>query len=123
MPLGPAYVAAAVEATGRSVCVVDAVAEAPTQETQYFKGYLLGLKPEEIIPRIPSDVTTIGISVIFSYEWPAVARIISLIKKARPGITVILGGEHVTSLPEFCLASSEADVAVMGEGEETRRKW
>jgi radical SAM superfamily enzyme YgiQ (UPF0313 family) len=119
MPLGPAYVAAAVEATGRSICVVDAVAEAPTQETLYFKGYLLGLRPEEIIDRIPSDVTTIGISVIFSYEWPAVARIISLIKKSRPGITVILGGEHVTSLPEFCLASSKADVAVMGEGEET----
>ena len=37
LPLGPAYVAAAVESSGRSVCVVDAVGEAPTKKTRYFK--------------------------------------------------------------------------------------
>ena len=118
-PLGPAYIAGAIEASGRDVHVLDAVAEAPTQKTQYFKGYLLGLRPDEIAARIPADATVIGISVIFSYEWPVVSRIIELIKKVRPELTIILGGEHVSSLTEFCLATSQADVAVMGEGEET----
>ena len=32
---------------------------------------------------------------------------------------IVLGGEHVTSMAEFCLLTSKADVAVLGEGEET----
>ena len=32
---------------------------------------------------------------------------------------MIVGGEHVTSMPEFSLATSKADILVLGEGEET----
>ena len=42
-----------------------------------------------------------------------------MIKAARPDLALILGGEHVTSMPEFCLATSSADMLVLGEGEET----
>ena len=119
LPIGLAYIAAAVEESGRSVHLIDAVVAAPHQKVRYIKGYLVGISLDEIVARIPDTVTSVGISVIFTHEWPAVVRLVDLIKAARPDITVILGGEHVTSMPEFCLAASKADMLVLGEGEET----
>jgi radical SAM superfamily enzyme YgiQ (UPF0313 family) len=119
LPLGLAYVAGALEAAGRRVHVVDAVGEAPDQRTRYVTGYLIGLSLEEIADRIPSDATLVGITVIFTHEWPAVVRLIDLIKARRPDLPVVLGGEHITSLPEFCMATSQADYLILGEGEET----
>lgn len=119
MPLGLAYIAAAIEASGRKVTVIDAVGEAPTTSRSYLRGYLIGLPLEDIVARVPAECRVVGISVIFTHEWPAAARLITLLKQARPDITIMLGGEHVTALPEFCLATSPADIAVLGEGEET----
>src|SRR5262249_52601772 len=48
-----------------------------------------------------------------------VVRLVDLIKQKHPNMTVVLGGEHITSMPEFCLMTSKADVLVLGEGEET----
>lgn len=119
MPLGLAYVAAAIEASGRRVAVVDAVGEAPTRTTRYFKGYLVGLSLEDIVRRIPAEAELVGVTVVFTHEWPAVVRLVDLLKQARPEVQVVLGGEQITSMPEFCLETSEADYVVMGEGEET----
>ena len=44
MPLGLAYVSAALKAAQFGVHVLDAVAEAPTTRTGYCKGYLIGLR-------------------------------------------------------------------------------
>jgi radical SAM superfamily enzyme YgiQ (UPF0313 family) len=46
-------------------------------------------------------------------------RLIDLIRGRFPRAAIVVGGEHVTSMPEFCLLTSKADVAVLGEGEET----
>lgn len=119
LPLGLAYIAAALEAAGRTVCVVDAVANAPSRKTRYYKGCLAGLPLVEIVERIPADAALIGITVVFTHEWPAVAKLVDLIKNRLPGVPVVLGGEHVTSMPEFSLATSKADFIVTGEGEET----
>ena len=119
LPLGLAYVAAVVEESGRPLHVIDAVALEPRRKTRYFKGVLVGLRLEEIVRRVPADCGAVGISVIFTHEWPAVVRLVQLLKAARPELTVILGGEHISSAPEFCLATSLADVLVLGEGEET----
>lgn len=120
LPLGLAYIAAALEEAGHRVGVVDAVAEAPLTKRRYHgRAYLVGLSLEDIVARIPGPATAVGITAIFTHEWPAVVRIIELIKRARPGLTVVVGGEHVTSMPEFSLATSKADALVLGEGEET----
>jgi len=117
-PLGLAYIAAAIDNAGHSVEIIDAVAEAPETHTRYFRGYCVGLQLDEIAKKISPRTSAIGISVIFTHEWPIVVKLIKLIKQAHPSIPVILGGEHVTSLPEFCLLTSEADYLVLGEGEE-----
>ena len=119
LPLGLAYVAAAIESAGFELCVLDAVAEAPTEKTRYHTGYLVGLRAEELAARIPKETTAIGMTVIFTHEWPVAVHLMRLIRAARPELPIILGGEHITSMPEFCLASSDADYLVLGEGEET----
>jgi radical SAM superfamily enzyme YgiQ (UPF0313 family) len=118
-PLGLAYIAGAIEAAGQHVHVIDALAEAPTTHTQYFQGYLVGLPLPEIAARIPADACAVGITCMFTHEWPMVARLVELIKEHRPDLPVVVGGEHVTATPEFSLATSRVDVLVLGEGEET----
>jgi anaerobic magnesium-protoporphyrin IX monomethyl ester cyclase len=118
-PLGLAYIAGALEAAGERVAVVDAVASAPDNVCRYHKGYLIGLSFDEIAARIPSGVDFIGISVLFTHEWPAAVRLIETIKRRHPDVPVVLGGEHVSSMTEFCLLTSVADYLVTGEGEET----
>ena len=118
LPLGLAYVAGALEAAGKSIHILDSVAEAPNTYTRYVKGFLIGLRLEDIVKRIPREANLVGITVIFTHEWPAVVQLIKLIKAERPELKIILGGEHVTAMPEFCLAVSEADYLVLGSGEE-----
>ncbi|MDP6589721.1 MAG: radical SAM protein [Alphaproteobacteria bacterium] len=118
-PLGIAYVAAAVEATGRRVSVIDAVGEGPKVRTAYYQGYLVGLRPPQIVARVPAEASLLGISVVFTHEWPAVVQLIDALKATRPDLPVVIGGEHVTAMPEFCLMTSRADYVVLGEGEET----
>jgi len=119
LPLGLAYIAAALEGAGLDVCVIDAVGDEPERHTRYYKGYLVGSRLPDIVKKIPADADIVGVTAVFTHEWPAVVRLIALIKAARPEITVVVGGEHVTSMPEFSLSTSAADVMVVGEGEET----
>jgi radical SAM superfamily enzyme YgiQ (UPF0313 family) len=46
-------------------------------------------------------------------------QLIDHIKRRLPDTPIVLGGEHVTSMPELCLLTSKADYVVLGEGEET----
>jgi anaerobic magnesium-protoporphyrin IX monomethyl ester cyclase len=119
LPLGLAYISAALKRAEFDVHVIDAVGEAPKTRAGYCKGYLVGLHFDEIVARIPARTDTIGITAVFPHEWPAVVWLIDRIRGRFPNAQIVIGGEHVTSMPEFSLLSSKADVAVLGEGEET----
>ena len=118
-PLGLAYISAALRAAGFGVRIIDAVAEAPGTRARYCKGYLVGLRLEQIVERIPAETEIVGITIVFTHEWPMAVKLIDLIRRRFPRAAIVLGGEHVTSMPEFCLLTSKADIAVQGEGEET----
>jgi anaerobic magnesium-protoporphyrin IX monomethyl ester cyclase len=119
LPLGLAYISAALKRAGLTIHVVDAVGEAPDTRAGYCKGYLVGLRLEQIVERIPAHADIIGITVVFTHEWPMAVRLIDLIRRRLPDAAIVIGGEHVTSMPEFSLLTSKADIAVLGEGEET----
>jgi radical SAM superfamily enzyme YgiQ (UPF0313 family) len=119
LPLGLAYLAAALEQAGHAVTVLDAVGLAPHHRHRYFQGYLVGLPDDELVARLPPDAPVIGISVLFTHEWPAAVRLLAVLRRARPAALLVIGGEHVTAMPEFCLLTSAADIAVLGEGEES----
>ncbi len=122
-PIGPAYITGSLEAAGHIVSAVDAVGLALDQYSRYpgyENVYAHGLTPGEIPAHIPKDVQVIGISSMFSVEWPLTRKVIAAVRAAFPSTPIVLGGEHVTAAPEFSLGSSPAvDVAVLGEGEET----
>jgi anaerobic magnesium-protoporphyrin IX monomethyl ester cyclase len=121
-PLGLAYIAGSLLATGRDVTVVDAVGEAIEQLTPFDPGksiFLRGLTTEQILERIPAHTEIIGVSCMFSYQWITVRQLLRAIKDRFPDVPLVVGGEHPTGLPEEVLRTSPADYVVVGEGEET----
>jgi len=120
-PLGLAYLAAALRKDGFEIQCVDALGEAPFQrlvlENPNFLTY--GLSTPEIVERV-GKCDVLGVSLMFSHEWPVAKSIIQAIQKANPDLTIVCGGEHISAAPEFCLDDCpDIDVCVMGEGEET----
>jgi radical SAM superfamily enzyme YgiQ (UPF0313 family) len=122
-PIGPAYITGALEAAGHHVTVVDAVGNALDQYTRLngYKHVLIhGLTEDQIAERIPNNTEVIGISSMFSVEWPITKKVIDRIRQAFPEAMIVLGGEHITAAPDFSMESCRAiDVAVLGEGEAT----
>jgi len=121
-PIGPAYLAASLRQAGHEARIVDGLGENPFQVTPLFanKVMAIGLRSEEIVGRIDPDTDLIGVSCMFSQDWPEIRRLIQMVRRRFPGVPIIAGGEHITATAEFTLQSTpEVDVCVIGEGEET----
>ncbi len=119
LPLGLAYVAAALEKSGHEVSVLDAVGAAPDRVTADGAMHRLGLTPEELVARLDASAEAIGITNMWSFSWPLVREIILRIRAARPGVPIVAGGEHFTGLTRESMEQSPIDYVVRGEGEET----
>jgi len=118
-PLGIAYLAGALRHEGIDVSVVDGLGEALDERYPVENHcYMYGLRLEEVISRIPVGTEIIGISAMFSFEWPTCRNLIGQIRERFPSALLVGGGEHITAVPELSLNESELDVAVLGEGEE-----
>ena len=114
-PLGLAYLAAMLEDNGTKVHVVDAIAEGVEQYIEE-DGYLFrGLTVEETVERIEPNSELIGISCMFTQDWPWMRILIRAIRARFPRAVIVGGGEHLTALPEFCLRECpELDFCVLG---------
>ncbi len=119
LPLGLGYIAGALERAQAQLELIDAVAVSPNTYIRFHKGFLIGLPHQEIVDRIPPDILFVGITALFTHEWPAIVHLVDLIKRRYPNLPVVIGGESVTAMPEFSLATSKADIIILGEGEET----
>lgn len=123
LPLNIAYLAANLRKEGWPVSVVDAIGEA-TNRISKMDGfpYVMrhGLSDEEVVKRIPRNADVIGISVMFSVNWVLTRGLIQMIREYFPEAILIIGGEHATALPEYCLRDAQGlDMVVLGEGERT----
>jgi anaerobic magnesium-protoporphyrin IX monomethyl ester cyclase len=122
-PLGLAYVAGAVEKQGYHVTVIDCVADAPNHYFP-FNNYddiaALGIGFDEMFEKLDSDYDLIGMSCMFSNNWLINRHVLSLLKQHYPWAVIVIGGEHASAIPEYCLNDCDGlDVVVIGEGEET----
>src|ERR1041385_2907339 len=105
-PLGLAYLAGTLKDAGyQSVHALDAIGEAVFQRVKIDDGKYLyyGLTPDQICERIARDhagVKILGVSIMFSHEWPVAKELVKRIKKEQPGLFVVCGGEHITAAPE-----------------------
>ncbi|MCF8719415.1 B12-binding domain-containing radical SAM protein [Nitrospina gracilis] len=93
----------------KNIRVVDEEIETITEDN--FRQFTEGLEQPLII----------GITVLTAQAGRAYA-IGRMYKEAYPDCTVVMGGVHVTALPEEPLRNGSADIVVRGEGEETMRQ-
>ena len=105
-PLGLASLAAVCREAGRTVSIIDAVAER--------------LSLEETARRVAALRPAVaGISAA-TVAIENAGLLASLIKKGLPGTTLLVGGPHVTAIPTKTLSLFRSfDIAVIGEGERT----
>ena len=106
LPLGLSYIAAVLEQNQYEVNVLDLQITKPNQQ-----------QLESELSRTNADI--IGVTASTLTYWPAV-DVIKTAKKVLPDSLTILGGPHVTALPEQTLFEApEVDIIVRGEGERT----
>jgi radical SAM superfamily enzyme YgiQ (UPF0313 family) len=122
--LGLAYVAAAVRAAGHRVTVIDAPGEAwhATWTFPTAVGPLVGhgLRPAEIAARLPADVDVVGVTHMFLHEWGLLRQLLTEIRRRRPGVLLVAGGENASAYWDHMLRQCPAlDACVRGEGEAT----
>jgi len=123
-PLGVSYLAAAV----RDRCdveIMDAAVEGYEHEERIGPNLMrYGLPISEIaraVERFRPDA--VGVSCIFSSQFPTVARICEAVKKTDPDILTLTGGTHPTFMPERSLEKApHLDCIVRGEGERTLQR-
>ena len=105
MPLGILYLGAVLEQQGHQVTVVDGDVDqmGPVEVAEY-------------VGRWQPDV--VGVSAT-TPVYAMANRVLSRIKEEHPQTVTVLGGFHLTALPQQTMAESAADYGVYGEGEET----
>jgi len=122
LPLGLAYLAAALEKAAYKVKIIDCRgADADNVRlTPDGRFNMQGMDIKKSIKAIDPKTDIIGVSIMFSQEWPQVRDYIKQIREAFPDASIIVGGEHPTAMPEYSLRDCPAiDYVVRGEGELT----
>jgi len=106
MPLGIAFIAAVLLQEKVEVAIIDGAAQRKTKE--------------EIVRFIEEhDITLAGITST-SVGFHRARELASLIKaRFSDRVITVLGGPHVTALPEYSMGFPEFDLGVVGEGEVT----
>jgi anaerobic magnesium-protoporphyrin IX monomethyl ester cyclase len=119
-PLGLAYVAGALEKAGHNLTVIDALGDAcNARRPAAYPGLVAyGLSNDEIVERIPPTTQGVGLSVMFSQQWPHVEALARAIRAHLPNVPIFVGGEHATATWTYLLEHCpEVTVCVLGEGE------
>jgi len=108
-PLGLLYLAGALESIGAEVTIIDAEPNV--------------LANEIIVEKvIASDPHFLGVTTT-TPEFHTAVDVVSQIKKLDPGIVTMMGGAHVSALPEETLREwPDIDYVAVGEGEESIKR-
>lgn len=77
---------------------------------------------EKVLERRLNEFSPDIVGITFATPlYDDMKRIVSIVKRANPNITVVAGGPHVSHLPEETLNDSELDIVIIGEGDFTLR--
>ena len=120
LPLGLMYIAAVVEKAGHKVEILDAFMTDSslwkTGDTVYI-GMPYRRIMEEIQNRKPDIV---GVANPFTSQVENAIKVCNIVKRADPNILTVVGGPHVSAVPEeFLKEAKNVDIVVIGEGEYT----
>lgn len=126
MPLALAYLTANLREHGHEVDNVDALGEDIYHIDVSYSPRIRyrGLSTRRILERIKTKPDGIGITVMFSQDWPHVEDMIQAIHREHPDVPIIVGGEHPNAASEYTLNTCKPVTHVaFGEGEETIVDW
>lgn len=104
-PIGLAYVATALEREGYVFDIIDI--EANRYSDQQIK---------DLLSRKSYDVIAFG-TLVSGYKYAK--AVASIARETNPTACIIIGNSVASSIPEYLLRNTEADIAVKGEGEIT----
>ncbi len=123
-PLGIASVGAVLENAGFDVLLLDAFVEGFRTPSATMDGRVrYGLADDEIAERIREfDPEIVGVSCIVTNRHRDAHAVCALAKQAAPRCLTVMGGAHVTTMPELVMADPAVDVGVLGEGDLTLLK-
>jgi len=105
--LGLGYLAATLINEGHKVNIIDCVAR--------------NISHENVIKTIKKEAPDIVGITIMSMFYKNALELIQMIQN-NVNVKIIIGGPHVSALPEHSLIESKADFAIVGEGEETLKE-
>lgn len=116
-PLGLLYLSSVLKKNHFEVRFIDGLGEKPNNYYKCGSDSYRGVELEEILKRITDETKIVGISCMFSMNHLLVMNLVSLIKNTYPNIIIILGGAHITALPNFILNTGLVDIVCLGESE------
>ena len=105
-PLGPAYLSAFLQRAGHEVKCVN-LNHAQEDDTTCLQAIIDTFKPDIF--------ATGGLSV----HYQTIKKLISVARSIGPHLPIVVGNGLPSAEPELTLTHTEADIAVIGEGEET----
>lgn len=118
LPLGLMYIAATLTKAGYPTEILDAFMtdSLPKKDGETM---LVGMPFEQIRREIESRKPQIvGIAGPFTCQIDNTVKVSDLAKQVNPDILTVVGGPHVTTVPQGFLEEAESvDIAVVGEGE------
>jgi len=118
LPLGPAYLGAALLAAGVEVRIIDGALETVTRLSA--NRYLYGLSPDRLAQAIlQTQPDLIGLSCPFTTRYSLFRQTVQSLRQVAPKIPIIAGGIHPTLFPQQVLEQDGVDMVVIGEGEKT----
>jgi anaerobic magnesium-protoporphyrin IX monomethyl ester cyclase len=123
-PVGIAYLGGFLRKHGIDVQLIDALGEGLNLYNSLLEFpdragfYLHGLSLDQVVDKIDSKAKIIGVSCMFSQDWPLNRELIRKIRKKFPNSIIIAGGEHISAVPAFVMNNCpELDYCLCGEGE------
>ena len=120
VPLGLAYLAAVLE-NDYEVKILDSIADGFEEELRLSGDFVrFGLSFEKIQEEIRAfSPDVVGISCLFSVQFANALEVCRIAKNVDKDIITVVGGAHVSALPEEAMQEDEIDFVVIGEGETT----
>lgn len=120
-PLGLAYLAAVLEREHYEVKIIDSVVEdyhrnEKIGENRFRYGISFEALRQKIIDFNPDLV---GVSCPFTIQYDNAKEICRISKECVPGVPVVMGGAHPTSMPEQVMKECCVDVCAIGEADFT----
>lgn len=103
-PLGLAYIAAVLEKEGHNVKIID--------------GQVSCSFPDDILKLLDVDTDIVGITAT-TVSIHRAMKVAKKIKEWKSDVKIVIGGPHVSAIPEKTLQTGLFDFGVIGEGETT----